>query len=149
MSNVLTPKQKRFIVMSLGGGAGVMETVRAFQVEFGFPPTYQQITRYDPTRLAGAHLSPALRKLFFKSRERAAASLHECEMSHAAIRQRRLDDMFFQATNGLMVTGKGKDKDKATGVDLKLALAIITESRKNAELFDWNGGAEDEEGDTP
>ncbi|MFM0279983.1 DUF2280 domain-containing protein [Paraburkholderia sediminicola] len=143
MANVLTPKQKRFIVKSLGGGAGVMETLKAFFLEYSITLTYHQIIRYDPTKLSGASLSPALKKLFYQSRERAAAEMHKCEMSHAAIRQRRLDDLYLQATAGhLMAENKGK---KNAGPDLKLAVAIITESRKNSELFDWDGEEEDEE----
>lgn len=145
MVTKLTPKMKRFIVMSLGGGAGVVETLKAFYLEYNITLSYQAITRYDPTRLSGSSLSPALRKLFFQARERAAAALHECELSHAAIRQRRLDDLYLQATAGHLMAGSGKEKKAAAGPDLKLAVAIITESRKNSELFDWDGEEDDEE----
>lgn len=144
MANVLTPRQKRFIVANLGAGAGVMETAKLFHAEYGVQLSYQQILRYDPTKATGASLSKPLQKLFFKSRERAAASLHECELSHAAIRQRRLDDLYTQATIGI---AQGEGSKKKLETDHKLALAILTESRKNSEAFVWDGEAGEDEGD--
>ncbi|REE21210.1 uncharacterized protein DUF2280 [Paraburkholderia sp. BL27I4N3] len=133
MSNVLTKSQKRFVVMQLASGKGVVETARAFQREYAVLPSIQQMSRYDPTTITGAGLSDDLKELFFKVRERTVNALHLVPNAHAAIRAVRLEDML---TN-VLIAG-----------DHKLALAILAEARKNAEPFAWDADAgDDDEGD--
>lgn len=123
--NKLTPRQKRFLCEQLGSGATVLEACRMFYEEFKFQITLQQVMTYNPTRASGARLSAPLRKIFFDARARVAnsAALEICEMNHAAIRQRRLDDLYHEIATLKWAQGQP--------LNVKQALSIIEASRRN------------------
>ena len=134
MSNVFTKSQKRFVVVHIASGKGLVETARAFQREYAFLPSIQQLQRYDATSLTGSLLSDELKKLFFKVYERAQNDLHLVPNAHAAIRARRIEDEY----NNALVRG-----------DHKTEVALLIEARKNAEPFAWDPDAgDDDEGET-
>jgi hypothetical protein len=130
MSNVFTKSQKRFVVMQLASGRGVAETARAFQREYAYLPSIQQLSRYDPTTTTGEGLSEDLKKLFYEVFKRERDALHRVHNSYAAVRARRLEDEYTIA----QIKG-----------DHKLALAILAEMRKNAEPFAWDPDAGDDD----
>lgn len=77
VQNRLTDEQKRFIVSCLACYRRPSATAAAFFREFDEQITRQKAELYDPTKAAGAKLSPQLQQLFYDTRRRYLTALDD------------------------------------------------------------------------
>lgn len=88
---VLTGAQRRWVVRALARWNSPQEVARMVLKEFGVTITRQSVQQYDPTTDSGKGLAPALKKLFFSTREDFVQNIEQLPLSHRAVRLDRLE----------------------------------------------------------
>ncbi len=81
---------KRAIVQALACYDTPSDVARMVKDDFGLVVSRQAVERYDPTKRAGATLSPEMRAIFDATRARLLSDLAEIGIAHRTVRLRRL-----------------------------------------------------------
>ncbi|AVM76067.1 DUF2280 domain-containing protein [Magnetospirillum gryphiswaldense] len=99
---------KVVIIQALAGFDSPGQVARMVKAEYGLDVSAQAVEAYDPTKAAGAKLSPELRQIFSDARQRAITAIEDVPEAHKAVRVRMLG----QAARRAQV--RGNDNAMAT-----------------------------------
>jgi len=91
MAEELPTAAKIFIVQELACFARPSEIVKTVKEEFDLTVTRQRVHAYDPTKAAGASLSPELKELFEATRRKFIDNAAEIGIANRSVRLRKLN----------------------------------------------------------